>query len=63
MFKRYIGKKVSFRIRTTKEEVSGTVKDYQDDFLLVDQVTRYGYRRDIAVHKDDISYLILRQAG
>lgn len=63
MFKRYIGKKVSFRLRTTKEEISGTVKNYQDGFLLVDQVTRYGNKRDIAVHKNDISYLILRQAG
>lgn len=60
MLEKYIGRKVSFRIRATKEEISGTVRDYQDNFLLVDQVTRYGDKREVAVHKDDISYLVLR---
>ncbi|NSW92819.1 MAG: hypothetical protein HPY74_19630 [Firmicutes bacterium] len=63
MFEQYVGKKVSFRIRVTKEEISGTVKEYSDGFLVVNQVTRYGDKREIVIHKNEIAYLILRQAG
>ncbi|MBO8183634.1 MAG: hypothetical protein H0Z28_12750 [Archaeoglobus sp.] len=60
MLEKYIGRKVSLKIRATKEEVSGTVMDYKDNFLIVDQITRYGHKREILVHKDDICYLLLR---